>query len=371
MRITRVLEYVWRPLALIAGVYTFCVVGFILTQKVSVFNGVYWGVITMSTVGYGDVVPTNDLSKVFAILLAASTIGILGYVISSINTLALKAREEEALGLDGTKFADHTLILGWTPVSLAALQELILAGRRVAVMTRRQESLPEIRTFIVNFLRVNRKDPKLRGRLSHEEDIFVAFGDYSERGSLDLLNVDAAREAIVASDDDARNVLTALILKELAPHLRIVVAVLREQLRETLRAAGVTYVISPSDLGGRMVSAAAVQPEVAKAIDDVTTTAYGSTIDEYLLGKENPLTGLSFPEALQKLQEGTGALLIGVANPVGSKDRESGEEFKVLLNPPVGTRLSPGGYALVLSSLENLDRLRSWIRTPAGRRRSP
>ncbi len=370
MRITRVLHYIWRPLALIGGVYSFSVIGFILTQKVSVFTGVYWGVITMSTVGYGDVVPTNDLSKVFAIILAASTIGILGYVISSINTLALKAREEEALGLDGTKFSDHTLILGWTPVSLAALQELILSGRRVGVMTRRQESLPEIRTFISNFLRVSRKDPKLRGRLSRDDDIFVAFGDYSERGSLDLLNVSAAREAIVASDDDARNVLTALILKELAPHLRIVVAVLREQLRETLRAAGVTYVISPSDLGGRMVSAAAVQPEVAQAIDDVTTNAYGSTIDEYLLGTENPLTGLSFLEGLRKLQEGTGALLIGVAHPTMTASRASGNEFKVQMNPPVDVRLSPGGYVLILSSLDNLDRLRTWIRTPPGRRRS-
>ncbi len=370
MRITRVLHYVWRPLALIAGVYSFSVAGFILTQKVSVFTGVYWGVITMSTVGYGDVVPTNDLSKVFAIILAASTIGILGYVISSINTLALKAREEEALGLDGTKFSDHTLILGWTTVSLAALQELMLAGRRVAVMTRRQESLSEIRTFVSNFLRVSRKDPKLRGRLSRDEDVFVAFGDYSERGSLDLLNVNAAREAIVASDDDARNVLTALILKELAPHLRIVVAVLREQLRETLRAAGVTYVISPSDLGGRMVSAAAVQPEVAKAIDDVTTTAYGSTIDEYLLGDKNPLTGLVFSEASRRLQEGTGTLLIGVALPRAKGDEGSGDEFKVQMNPPADLRLTPGGYALVLSSLENLDRLRAWVRTPPGRRRS-
>jgi voltage-gated potassium channel len=371
VRITRVLHYVWRPLALIAGVYSFSVTGFILTQKVSVFTGVYWGVITMSTVGYGDVVPTNDLSKVFAIILAASTIGILGYVISSINTLALKAREEEALGLDGTKFSDHTLILGWTPVSLAALQELILAGRRVAVMTRRQESLPEIRTFIANFLRLARKNPKLKGRLSREEDLFVAYGDYSERGSLDLLNVASAREAIVASDDDARNVLTALILKELAPHLRIVVAVLREQLRETLRAAGVTYVISPSDLGGRMVSAAAVQPEVAQAIDDVTTTAYGSTIDEYLLGPDNPLTGQTFSEATQKLMAATGTLLIGVASPAGTPDPGSGDEYRVKLNPPVDTRLSPGGYVLVLSSLDNLDRLRAWIRTPPGRRRAP
>ncbi|EQD52009.1 membrane protein containing Ion transport 2 domain protein, partial [mine drainage metagenome] len=101
MRLVKVLARIWKPIALIAGIFAVCVGGFIVSQGVSVFNGLYWGVITISTIGYGDIVPTNEVSKVFAIILALSTIGIIGYVISAISSLAVQAREEDMLGLDG------------------------------------------------------------------------------------------------------------------------------------------------------------------------------------------------------------------------------------------------------------------------------
>ncbi len=370
MRISRALRYIWRPLAVVFGVYAVCVTGFILTQKVSVYIGIYWGVITMSTVGYGDVVPTNNLSRLFAIILAASTIGILGYVVSTISTLTLKAREEEEFGLDGTTFKDHTLVLGWTPVARAALQELLLSGRRVAIMTRKQESLSEIRTYVSSLLQDARRNKETASRVSSESDVFIALGDYSERSSLALVNVQRAREAIVASDDDARNVMTALILKELAPHLRIVVAVLREQLRDTLVAAGVTYVVSPSDLGGRMISSAAWQPEVAAAVNDVTTVSYGSTIDEFAVTERNPLRGLTFEEALPRLRKATGGLLIGIAYPPSAQSASDRDKFKVVLSPSPSTRLDPGTYILVLSSLGDVEKVRDWIGVPPGRPRN-
>lgn len=365
MRLGRFGRRIWKPLALIAGLYGVCTTGFFLTQHVTPFNAVYWGIITMSTVGYGDVVPTNTLSKVFAMVLAGSTIGVLGYVISTLNTLAIQARDEELLGMDGTELKGHVVLLGWTVVSRAALQELLLAGRKVAVMTRHQERLSEVRSFATHLIREARKDPDLKALVSSERDLFVCLGDYSERGALDLVNLAEAKEAIVASDDDARNVMTALILKELAPHLRIVVAVLREELRETLHAAGVTYVISPSDLGGRMVSAAAVQPEVAKALDELSTSSEGSSLEEYPLVAPNPLIGLTFEAAGTKLRESTGAILTGLARPrAGAPGYQA---FQVLMPPAVGEVLQTGSYVLVLSQVHDVPRVRKWLRVPPGR----
>lgn len=365
MRVTKVLTRLWKPLALIGGIFTFCVVGFIVTEGVSVFNGVYWGAITISTIGYGDIVPTNTAAKVFAIILAASTLGIIGYVLSMVTTLAAQAREEEMLGLDGTRFEGHVLLLGWTPVSQAALQELIQAGRRIAIMTRHQGQLTEIRTFISHLLGEARTDPALRGRLSDEKDIYVGYGDYAQGASLKLLNLPKASEAIVSSEDDARNVMTALILKELAPHLRVVVAVMREELRETLHAAGVTYVISPAELGGRMVASAAIQPEVAQTFDDFTTTSYHYSVDEFPLVPPNPLVGLEYEAAARQIREVTGATLIGFARPRGHDGGKP--SFEVLLSPPAGTRPEAGSYLLILSGLDHTAKLRSWIRVPSGR----
>ncbi|MGI0054618.1 MAG: potassium channel family protein, partial [Thermoplasmata archaeon] len=358
MRVDKILARVWIPVALIVGVFAVCVTGFVLSEGTSVFNGVYWGVITIATIGYGDVVPTNNVAKVFAIILAVSTLGIIGYVISTIGSLAVQAREEELLGLDGTKFEGHVLLLGWTPVARAALRELLQTGRKVAIMTSDQPQLTEIRTFVAHLLGEARDDPELRAQLSTEKDVFIALGDFSQGAGLKLLNIPRASEAIVASDDDARNVMTALLLRHSGPHLRVVVAVTREELRETLHAAGVAYVISPSELGGRMVAAAALQPEIAQAFDDLTTTSYHYNVDQFPLVPPNPLLGRPFDAAARELREGTGATLIGIARP---RPREEGKPpFEVLLSPPADLRLEVGCYALILSGGERLPQLLEW-----------
>jgi voltage-gated potassium channel len=365
MRLTRILSKIWKPLSAVVILYAVCVAGFIYYTGQSIVNGVYWGVITMSTVGYGDILPTNVPSKVFAMVLAGSTIGIIGYVVSTISTLAIQAREEELLGLDGTKLTDHVVVLEWTPVARAAIEELILTGRKVAVMTNHQDRLTEIRSFISQLIRSSSTNPELKNRVTREKDIYLGFGDFAQRHSLELLNLPKAHEAIVASDDDARNLMTALLLKDMAPHMRVVVAVAHEELRETLQAAGVTYVVSPSDLGGRMVSAAAVQPEVAAALNDLTSAGYGSDLDEYPLQEGNPLLGLTFDEAQTRIRHETGAILVGVAKPKASGG--NGRRYDVILDPPVGTCLEAGGFVLILVSMSNGDRLRSWIKVEAGR----
>ncbi len=365
MQILRVLRKIWKPLSIVAIIYVVCVTGFIYYTGVTLLNGIYWGVITMSTVGYGDVVPTNPPSKVFAMVLAGSTIGVIGYVVSTISTLAIEAREEELLGLDGTRLNGHVVILGWTAVARSALEEFILTGRSVAVMSRSQEKLTEIRTFVTQLIRSAAANPDLKDRVTREKGIYLGLGDYAQRRSLELLNLARAQEAIVASDDDARNLMTALLLKSIAPHLRVVVAVAHEELRETLHAAGVTYVISPMDLGGRMVSAAAVQPEVAAAIADLTNAGYGSDLNEYPVEANSPLAGLTFDAAHSKLRAATGAILIGVARP--KKDAGDGPAFEVELDPPSDARLDVGTYALILVSMHHEDRLQEWIKVSPGR----
>jgi voltage-gated potassium channel Kch len=233
-------------------------------------------------------------------------------------------------------------------------------------MTRQQGFLAEIRTFVAHFLAEARRDPLLATRVSRDEDVFLALGDYAQGAALRLLNLSDAAEAIVASDDDGRNVLTALLLKQLAPGLRVVVAVLREELRETLHAAGVTYVISPSDLGGRMVAAAAIEPEIAQTFDDLTTSSYHYGMEEYPLRPPNPLVGLDFDTASRRLRESTGAILVGVAQPDPNRTGDD-PGFRAILAPPPATVLTPGGYALLLAAEIDRPRRDRWLGVPPGR----
>ncbi len=367
MRIRAVLERVWKPLALIVGIFVFTTTGFALTQGVSWFTSLYWGLTTLSTVGYGDVVPTNTASRLFAMTLMVTTIGVIGYLVSSITVLAMQVRDEEMLGTGGTKLTNHIVLLGWTQTSRAALQELILNGQRVALMTRKQDAIVEIRTFVTNLIRHNSENPDLKGKTSTISDVYIGYGDYTEKSALGNLNLASATKAIIASDDDAHNVMTSLILKELAPHLRIVVALLREHFRETLEAAGVTYVISPSEMGGRVLAEAAIQPEVAISLDKITNVGDGAAFNEYEARAGGPLTGKSFDEAGGLLRHNCGVILVGIAKPNAGN---SHYRFQVSMAPKADTPVASGDFLLVLSSnLEGESRVEHYLGVAPGRER--
>lgn len=366
MRVTRVLERIWKPLSLVGGIFLFAVLGFAVTQPTDIFTAFYWGITTLSTVGYGDVYPHNTSARLFAMLLMVTTIGVLGYLISTITVLAMQVKDEEMLGLGGTKLTGHTVLLGWNQTSRAALRELVLSGEKVAIMTRRQDVLVEIRTFVTHLITHTQKDPVLRDRVSRGEDVFIGFGDYTEKSSLSHLNLPEALRAIIASDDDARNVMTALILKELAPHLRIVVALLHEHFKETLEASGITYVISPSEMGGRIIAEAAIQPEVAMSVDEITNVGSGTILNEYEVTPRSPLSGLTFGNASKLVLDRCGGVLTGIARRTGG---DAGSKYRVTIAPPRETPIRAGDYALVLTSLRGEESTTAFMGTQPGRAR--
>ncbi len=369
MKLRNVLKEIWKPLIVIVGVFMFSTTGFVLTQRVSWFTGFYWGLTTLSTVGYGDVVPTNTYSRLFAMVLMVTTIGVIGYLVSSITMLAMRARDEELLGSGGTKLTGHVILLGWTPTARTALRELILSGQSVAVMTRQHESIVEIHTFVTDLIEHYTKNPALRGTVSKPSDIYIGYGDYTEKSALTHLNLGKASRAIVASHDDAHNVMTSLILKELAPQLRIVVALVQEQFRETLVAAGITYVISPAEMGGRVLAEAAVQPEVAITFEKITNRGNGVAFDEYELRAGSPLVGKPFGEAISLVQRHCDSVLLGIAKPVTNADRS---RFQVAVAPPAATLVNVGDYALIIASNgEGRARVEHYLGVAPGRERRP
>jgi voltage-gated potassium channel len=367
MDFKRVLQRIWKPLSVIVAVFAFCTAGFVLTEGVSWFTGVYWGLTTLSTVGYGDVVPTNTPARIFAMTLMLTTVGVIGYLVSTITMLAMQAREEELLGTGGTKMTGHTVLLGWTQTAKSTLTELILSGEKVALMTRKQEAVVEIRTYITHLISHSSKDPELRDRVTPLTNIYIGYGDYTEKSALAHLNLEGAAKAVIASDDDAHNVMTSLILKELAPHLRIVVALIREHFRETLQAAGVTYVISPSEMGGRVLAEAALQPEVAISLDQMTSGGKGAAINEYIVPSGSPLAGKTFGEAAEVLRKNSGAILVGMAqrNPGNSHVR-----YTVSMAPSPDVRLEAESYLLALTpSARSEESLEKYLGVKAGRER--
>ncbi|HTT16399.1 MAG TPA: NAD-binding protein [Thermoplasmata archaeon] len=336
---------IWWLLAAFGGVYVVAALGFFLLdgRRYSLFNSFYWAMVTLGTVGYGDIVPTTEGAKVLTMVIVATQIFLLGYLLSVLSSEGASESQRRALGLLGTDMRGHIVVLGYAPVARAAVRELLVQDQTVAVVAETPEEVASARA------------------LASTERLYATFGDPAEPEILRRANVPAAHSVIVATADDAQSMIAALNVRALAPTVRVVVSVGRPELRETLRAAGVTYVASPSDSGGRLCASAAFEPEVAHALEDLMAADVGADIREYVLGERSPIARQTFGEAEGIVRAATGCILIGFAHP-----RADGE-FTTVVGPPPETRLAPGDALIVVGSIANSQRFTKWFGSEQGR----
>lgn len=342
--LTDLLGRTWRLLFAYGVVYVGAAVGFYLLEPgISPMLAFYWSIVTLATIGYGDVVPTDTPARLFTIAVAFVQIFLLGYLLAVITGAVAAETQSQLLGLLGTDLKGHTVVAGYSPVGASATRELLLENQSVAVITSNADEVGNIRALAP------------AGRL------FVTFGNPAEPEILRRANVQQARAVIVATSDDTVNLITVLNLRSLAPNARIVVSVARPELRDTMRSAGVTYVASPGDMGGRLCANAAFRPEVANAIEDLLSAAYGADLQEFVIAPTTPITGGTLGEAERTVRERTGALLVGFGRAGSSA------QWETTLNPKPSEVLRAGDALLVLGSDENIGRFRRWFGVDQGR----
>ena len=339
-----VLQRVWRFVAVFVSVYIVASVLFYFLQPgYTLGTSFYWGIVTLATVGYGDVLPTTTNARLLTSVLLFTQIFLGGYLVSVITSAVLDVSQKEALGTLGTDLKDHIVVLGYSAVGRSAVRELLTQDLPVAVVTETAEEVANVKS------------------LAPGSRLFATYGPPAELDILRRVNVGQAHSVIVCTNDDATNMIASLNIRVLSPTVRIVVSVGRSELRETLRAAGVTYVASPADMGGRLCASAAFEPDVASALDDISAADVKSDMQEYLLRAGGPLVGQSFEEAERVVRQSSGALLIGYARP-----RADGE-YVTVINPGPGPALAAGDAVIVLGQLANLRRFRAWFGAEQGR----
>jgi voltage-gated potassium channel len=327
-----VLVATWRLLAIFALVYVAGALAFWKFEQgpdgaqPTVGEAFYYGIVTLSTVGYGDMYPKTRGGQWVAIGLILFALTMLGYFLTKISDAVMEARRMEELGMNGTQFENHVVVLGWSKIARTILGELMAAGRRVAVLTSEVSDLPKIREF------------------GPPEQLFVCFGNPSNPNVLPRTGTPNAATVIICSDDDTENIVLSLMVRSSNPDARIIVSVQREELRETLTANGVTYVASPFELSARLVASAAFEPEVARFVEDITTGIQGDyDLQQFTLLEGSPAAGKNVGQISEMLTGHDGPLLVGVAV-------REGEGWAMKPNPPRDLTLQAGDITIVLGT---------------------
>jgi voltage-gated potassium channel len=344
---TLLLRRIWKFVAGYAAVYLIAAFGFFVLEEGAkgqyLLNSFYWAMVTISTVGYGDFVPTNPEAKVFTILIIATEVFLSAYLVSVVLGVVSEEAQHRAHGTLGTNFSGHIVVLGYGGVGKAAVRELLQAEETVAVVTENVDELTYVRS------------------LAPEDQLFVTVGPPADLKILERVNIPNAHSVIVCSPDDTVNLVAALNVRSLSPTVRIVVSVARPELKATLKTAGVTYVASPQDMGGRLCADAAFRPDIANAVEDLTEASFHADMTEYILTARTPISTQSLSDAEALVRSQTDCLVVGYARPEVSGD------FTTTLNPPSTFRFQPGDAVILIGTLENLRRFHKWFGSHQGR----
>ena len=287
----------------------------------------WYSVVTLTTVGYGDFYPVTPVGKTVGLLFLLGSVGVIGYLISQLTGHVNQYLERKRLGLLGTSFSNHILVIGWDKFGKQVVDEVIHSGQRVAIITNQKDEVDLIH------------------EVYHRQEVFVLFTDYSNLEAFDKANISQAATVFINFDDDTEVLIYVLNLRKLYPDLNYVVSLTNPSLRETFQSAGVRYVVSQTEIASRLVASYTFEPDVAELAESLMTTALaGEDYDllEYLVTKDNPYRGRDYLDAFVDLKKQHDSVLVGI------NQRQADGSRVLHKNPSQGITIREHDYLVLI-----------------------
>ena len=339
----------------------------------SVWDGIWWAVVTICTVGYGDKFPIFNAGKIVALGLMISGIGLLSLVTATIASVFVEQKIKEGKGLETIKEKNHIVICGWNQYTEEVLLWLNTYG---------DEKDPTI--VLVNELPVDDIDVL---KLKYDKyNLQVIRGNYVHEDVLLRANIRRAKYALIMADlsglhakerADERTILAVLTIKSLAPKLKIVAELLDGENKPHLKRANVNEIIVRGEHMGSLLASAVSYPGLPRVFSNIL-----SRDDKNKLRKaEIPgqYIGKTFKELSEYYREKKNAILIGLLKEKKSMKLEDmlsddtsvietfirekiieskkellyeKEQMKVNMNPDDEDIITENDYAVILSRVE-------------------
>jgi len=224
--------------------------GYMAIEGWDFFDALYMTVITIATVGYGEVHIVSPTGRMFTLVLIFLGVGFFLYVVGNFIQFLVEGRIRYVLGrrkLDRqiNKLKNHYIICGYGRMGRALARFLIQRYLDVVVIEQNQARTP----------------------VMDEDGILYLVGAATDESLLIRAGIERARGLITVVGSDADNVFLVLLARQMNPDIFIVARAVMNSAKRTLTAAGANKVVSPYDLGARRMAHAILRPTVIEFLE--------------------------------------------------------------------------------------------------------
>jgi voltage-gated potassium channel len=316
---------VYIIVVLLVGMLLAGTIGYHLIEGWDWLDSAYMTVITLTTVGFGEINPMSPAGRLFTIMVILGGVGVMAYSLTSLSELIFSGELDRVFQRRRrAELKDHSIVCGFGRVGLSVAAELKLEG--------------------IPFIVID-KDPSAVEACRALGYVYVE-GDASDAEVLKQAGLEQASSLVTAADSDAINVFIILTAREQREDIQIVTRLNDENSETIMRKAGADRVISPYSLAGHRIVHIISRPAVTDFLDTVLRSEEGPLwLEEIDIQPGSQLSGQSLGQAHLRSKFGVTVLAIDLPGQ------------KVVTHPEASTLLSPGSRLIVLGARDQLKEL--------------
>lgn len=303
--------------------------GYMALEGWDFFDSLYMTVITIATVGYGEVHSVSPPGRLFTLLLIFLGVGYFLYVVGNFIQFLVEGRIRFILGrrkLDRqiNKLKGHYIVCGYGRMGRALSRFLIQRYLDVVVIEQNADRMP----------------------VMNEDGILYLVGSATDEDLLSRAGIERARGLITVVGSDADNVFLVLLARQMNPDIFIVARAVMNSAKRTLTAAGANKVVSPYDLGARRMAHAILRPavieflEIAFADDSVDVE-----VEQITVKGKSPVLRRTLYES--EIRPKFNVIIISIKK----------EDGRMVFNPDSETLLEKNDTLVVVGRAANIKRL--------------
>ena len=295
-----------------------------IEPRLSLTDALWWSIVTLATVGYGDISPTTLGGRLVAIADMIVGIGVLASFSATLASILVNQKIRKDLGMSSYKFEDHVIICEWNYRARVIIKELRLDPQT--------QEMP-----IVLIANIERKP-------SDDENLFFVQGQVCDE-TLHRANLRKAKTVIILGDDslddtvrDAKVVLSTLTVESIHPDAYTIVELVDEAHVQNCKRAKADEIILSSELSSTLISQAVLNHGITKVVSELLSFQNGNHL--YKIPIPNSHIGLPFIDVFIYMKQTYQSIILAV---------QKGSEGEVISNPPTDYQLENNDYLIIIA----------------------